>query len=446
MTRVVVTGASGRLGARVVRLLREQEHAPEVVGVDLLPSNPAGLSHCLDLATADLGDAFSGADTVFHLASVFGAGIEGPEIDAAVEVTVARRVLEASGAAGVSHLIVMSSATVYGPWPNNAVPLTEDAPLRPHPDLPLAVQKAEIERLVAEWSIANPDAITAVLRPATVVADGTGGWLARALHATSVLPANEETPIQYLHIDDLAAAVVSVWQSGLDGAVNVAPDGWLTPTERRALDPVPKVRLPEAVALGVADWRWRLRLAGEEKDYPAKDHRRAFYHLMNHNVPSTIHAGEGFGPESIHQALHRCGANRIGHGVRLEEDPDLMAYVADNRVPLEVCLSSNLQSCIVSDLAEHPFRYYLSEGLRVCLNTDNTLFARTSPVRELRLAVNTFDLTLLETENLLLNGFKSAFLPNQERAKLIVAALEEFAALRIRHGLDAAADPRKDFS
>ena len=261
MTRVVVTGASGRLGARVVRLLREQEHAPEVVGVDLLPSNPAGLSHCLDLATADLGAAFSGADTVFHLASLFGAGIEGPEIDAAVEVTVARRVLEASGAAGVSHLIVMSSATVYGPWPNNAVPLTEDAPLRPHPDLPLAVQKAEIERLVAEWSIANPDAITAVLRPATVVADGTGGWLARALHATSVLPANEETPIQYLHIDDLAAAVVSVWQSGLDGAVNVAPDGWLTPTERRALDPVPKVRLPEAVALGVADWRWRLRLA-----------------------------------------------------------------------------------------------------------------------------------------------------------------------------------------
>ena len=72
---------------------------------------------------------------------------------------------------------------------------------------------------------------------------------------------------------------------------------------------------------------------------------------MNNNQNVTIHAGEGFGPESIHQALHRCGANRIGHGTRLEEDPDLMAYVANNRIPLEICLSSNLQSCVVDDLA-----------------------------------------------------------------------------------------------
>ena len=187
-------------------------------------------------------------------------------------------------------------------------------------------------------------------------------------------------------------------------------------------------------------------LAGEEKDYPAKDHRRAFYHLMNHNVPSTIHAGEGFGPESIHQALHRCGANRIGHGVTLHQDPELLAWVNDRRIPVELALSSNVATGVVPSAGEHPLRRYLDAGLRVSLNTDNTLFARTSPARELRLAVDTFDLTLLETENLLLNGFKSAFLPNQERAKLIVAALEEFAALRIRHGLDAAADPRKDFS
>ena len=83
-----------------------------------------------------------------------------------------------------------------------------------------------------------------------------------------------------------------------------------------------------------------------------------------------------------------------------------MAFVANNRIPLEICLSSNLQSCVVNDLSEHPFRFYLKEGLRVCLNTDNTLFARTSPVQELRLAVDTFDLTLLETENLLINGFR----------------------------------------
>jgi len=177
-------------------------------------------------------------------------------------------------------------------------------------------------------------------------------------------------------------------------------------------------------------------LAGAEEDHPAKKHLDAFYHVMNHNQNVTIHAGEGFGPISIHQALHRCGAKRIGHGVRLAEDPDLMAYVADHRVPLEICLSSNLQSCVVAALAQHPLRYFLSEGLRVCLNTDNTLFAATSPWQELRLAVDTFDLTLLETENLLLDGFKSAFMPAATKGEMVVAVLEEFATRRDEFGLD----------
>ncbi len=188
------------------------------------------------------------------------------------------------------------------------------------------------------------------------------------------------------------------------------------------------------------DWKGRgvvaFDLAGAEQDYPAKNHLAAFYHVMNHNQNVTIHAGEGYGPDSIHQALHHCGANRIGHGTRLEEDPDLMAYVANNRVPLEICLSSNLQSCVVDDLAHHPFRYYLKEGLRVCLNTDNTLFAQTSPLHELRLAVDTFDLTLLETENLIINGFKSAFLPEKAKGAMVHKALKTFASLRDRFGLD----------
>ena len=188
------------------------------------------------------------------------------------------------------------------------------------------------------------------------------------------------------------------------------------------------------------DWKGRgvvaFDLAGAEQDFPAKNHLEAFYHVMNHNQNVTIHAGEGFGPGSIHQALHRCGANRIGHGTRLEEDPDLMAYVANNRVPLEICLSSNLQSCLVEDLAHHPFRYYLKEGLRVCLNTDNTLFAQTSPLHELRLAVDTFDLTLLDTENLIINGFKSAFLPEKAKGAMIHEALKTFAALRDKFDLD----------
>jgi adenosine deaminase len=207
-------------------------------------------------------------------------------------------------------------------------------------------------------------------------------------------------------------------------------------TGLRTLDAAKSLELAELAV----DWKGRgvvaFDLAGAEMDHPAKTHIEAFYHVMNHNQNSTIHAGEGYGSGSIHQALHRCGANRIGHGTRLEEDPDLMAYVANNRVPLEICLSSNLQSCVVEDLIHHPFRFYLKEGLRVCLNTDNTLFAQTSPLNELRLAVDTFDLTLLETENLLLNGFKSAFLPEKAKGKMVQDALATFALLRDKFGLD----------
>lgn len=264
MTRVVVTGAAGRLGSRVVELLLSDRDGTEVVGVDVVPrAEPRpGLSwHQVDLATADLAPVLEGADAVLHLASVFGPVLESDQIDAAVEVTLARRVLEAADKAGTGQLVVMSSATVYGPWANNSVPLTEEAPLRPHPDLALAVQKAEIERLVGEWALDHPGSPAAVLRPVTVVQDGGGGWLARALQATATLPANDETPIQYVHIADVASAVVAVLDHRLDGPVNVAPTGWLTPTERLALDPLPKVRLPERVAVAVADWRWRLRLA-----------------------------------------------------------------------------------------------------------------------------------------------------------------------------------------
>lgn len=258
MGRVVVTGAASALGRRVMGLLVARDDVDEVVGLDLQPG--PGVRQ-LDLVTADLADAFAGADAVIHLASVFGPAIEGPEVDDAVEVQMARRVLAAADKAGVSRLVLLSSAVVYGPWANNPVPLTEDAPLRPHPDLAPAVQLAEVERLAADWAADHPGATVARLRPAPVVDDGRGGWMARALDGAADVPMADETPGQYLHVDDLAAAVVAVWSDGLAGPVNVAPDGWLTPTQRRALDPLPRVRLPEPIAVKVAALRWRFGLA-----------------------------------------------------------------------------------------------------------------------------------------------------------------------------------------
>jgi adenosine deaminase len=160
-------------------------------------------------------------------------------------------------------------------------------------------------------------------------------------------------------------------------------------------------------------------LAGQEKDYPAKAHRAAFQLILKHNINSTVHAGEAFGPASIGQALHHCGAHRIGHGTRLHEDADLLRYVNDHRIPLEVCLSSNVQTRAVRSLKQHPFGYYFRQGLRVTLNTDSRLISATTASREIALAVRTFRLSPYEVKRVVINGFKSAFLPYAQKARLL---------------------------
>jgi adenosine deaminase len=160
-------------------------------------------------------------------------------------------------------------------------------------------------------------------------------------------------------------------------------------------------------------------LAGQEKDYPAKAHRAAFQLVLKNNVNLTVHAGEAFGAPSIGQALHQCGAHRIGHGTHLHEDRDLMRYVNDHRIPLEVCLSSNVQTRAVRSLAAHPFAGYFREGLRVTLNTDSRLVSATTVTREIALAARAFRLGPYEVKRVIINGFKSAFLPYAEKARIL---------------------------
>jgi adenosine deaminase len=165
-------------------------------------------------------------------------------------------------------------------------------------------------------------------------------------------------------------------------------------------------------------------LAGAEYNNPAKMHREAFYRVGNANVAATIHAGEAYGPESIHQALHYCGANRIGHGTRLFEDPDLMRYVNDFRIPLEICLTSNVQTRAVDRYADHPLRLYFDAGLVVTLNTDNRLMSATTVTEEYWRAHRHLGFTWDELARVALFGFESAFLPYQRKRDLV----EEVAA------------------
>lgn len=252
---VVVTGVDGALGRRVVDGLRGRLDDGAVVGLD------AGV----DLLTDDLKTRLEGAAVVVHLASVFGPNLdEDPAVERADDVTAAQRLLDAAGDAGVDHVVLLSSATVYGAWANNAMPLTEDATLRPGPDLAFAVQRAEVERRLAEWRHDHPSATATVLRPVPVVGEYSADvWLARALHAARrVADVEGDPPSQFVHLDDLASAVVLAATARLDGARNVAPDGWLRGAEYTALDAgTPKVRVPSRIGDRVARVRWSLRLA-----------------------------------------------------------------------------------------------------------------------------------------------------------------------------------------
>lgn len=170
-------------------------------------------------------------------------------------------------------------------------------------------------------------------------------------------------------------------------------------------------------------------LAGAEEGNPARGHSPACQYAADNNLAITIHAGEGFGPKSIAQAIHHCHARRIGHGTRLQEDPSLEAFVNDFRIPLEVCLTSNVQTRVVPTYAEHPFRQYFDKGLVVTLNTDNRLISGTTLTDEYWLAHQHLGLGWEELKEVAFLGFQAAFLPYEAKVNLLVEVEEEMEGL-----------------
>ena len=162
-------------------------------------------------------------------------------------------------------------------------------------------------------------------------------------------------------------------------------------------------------------------LAGPEHGHPARDHRAAFAIAADGGLGLTVHAGEAAGPESIRQALDDCGAQRIGHGTRLGEDPALLDRVRASGIPLEVCITSNVQTGAVASYEAHPVRSYLDQGLSVTLNTDNRLISGTTLTEELWKAHLHLGFGWPELLAVTRAGFQHAFLPAADRALLLDA-------------------------
>ncbi|MEL6615979.1 MAG: adenosine deaminase, partial [Bacteroidota bacterium] len=160
-------------------------------------------------------------------------------------------------------------------------------------------------------------------------------------------------------------------------------------------------------------------LAGGEQGNPAEMHGAAFYLARKELLNITVHAGESFGPASIRQALFKCGAHRIGHGVTLGQDPELLRYFVDRRIPLEICPTSNVQTHVVASYEAHPVAEYVRAGVPVTINTDNRLFSRTTVTDELWLAHTRCGIPADALREIALNGFRFAFLPWTEKQALL---------------------------
>ncbi|MEH1100462.1 adenosine deaminase [Micromonospora sp. CPCC 205561] len=169
-------------------------------------------------------------------------------------------------------------------------------------------------------------------------------------------------------------------------------------------------------------------IAGAEAGFPPTRHLDAFEYLQRENFHFTIHAGEAFGLPSIWQAIQWCGADRLGHGVRIVDDITpgaepvlgrLAAYVRDKRIPLELCPSSNVQTGAVTSIAEHPIGLLRDLRFRATVNTDNRLMSGTSMSREMALLVDAFGYGWKELQWFTINAMKSAFIPFDERLRII---------------------------
>jgi len=171
-------------------------------------------------------------------------------------------------------------------------------------------------------------------------------------------------------------------------------------------------------------------LAGGEAGRPPGVHGAAFDIAAAGCLGITIHAGEAAGAASIAEAVHRCHANRIGHGTRLHEDPLLRDYIRDRRLPIEINITSNVQTRAVARAAEHPVRQYLDAGVAVTLCTDGWLMTGVSLSDEYWLAHTELGFIRAEIDRCILAGFEHAFLPWPERQAMIERVREELAALR----------------
>ena len=262
---VAVIGASNFVAAAVLERLDADRRIGRILGIDSEePQMPVAK---LDFRAADvrdpiLGVVLSDADVVVNVGLTPGP-LDSEDTMFAINVHGTRNLLDAVAAAGVQRLVHISTAAVYGAHAGNDVPLDEDAPLRANPDFSWAYQHLLAEELVTAWAPKHPDTTVTILRPVTTLGPGADNFIARHFEQPYLpIVKQNEPPVQFLHVDDLATAIEAAVLAPLPGVFNVAPEGWVSTQELAHLLGKRAVMIPEAVAFSAARRLWSSGVLG----------------------------------------------------------------------------------------------------------------------------------------------------------------------------------------
>jgi nucleoside-diphosphate-sugar epimerase len=267
VTTIAITGVGGLLGRRLVSALDARPDVDRIVGLDI--RRPMGLTtpklvfRQADVRDPAVADTLHDVDVLVHLAFQMDP-IHDEATMRAVNVDGTRNVLEAARAAGVRQVVYPSSVVAYGAHPDNDLPLTEDSPLRGTPGFNYSEHKRDVERWLWPWLETVDDLEVTVLRLALVLGPGVQNFVSRIFEAPRiVLVKGHKPPLQFVHVDDVVAAVQHVIGRRLTGVFNVSAEGWLSMDEATAIVGRRTLALPEEVAFSVAERLWDLGL-GEQ--------------------------------------------------------------------------------------------------------------------------------------------------------------------------------------
>jgi len=261
---VAVTGVAGCLGSGLMQALDDDATVVRVVGVDLAEpdsGSPKLEFHQMDVRDPRLAKLLPDADTVVH-AAFAAEPMRDEAAMRAINVEGTRNVLEAVSAAEVRRLVFVSSASVYGAHADNDFPLTESSRLRANPEYAPAWHTLECERTIEAFAESHPETTVTVLRPATIFGPTARNFMTRMLESPRLTAVKGfDPPLQFVHEDDVAAAIHHAVTADLPGAYNVAADGWLSADEVVAASGKKRVELPETVAFSLAERLWRARVS-----------------------------------------------------------------------------------------------------------------------------------------------------------------------------------------